>query len=62
MILIPGTPFHLNAMFSIVICTVTYWFNMSDDTVKKTRVLTADGLVSLLEAAVNKIAKPHAQA
>ena len=30
---------------------------MSNDTVKKTRVLTADDLASLLEAAVNKIAK-----
>ena len=33
---------------------------MSNDT-KKTRVLTADDLALLLEAAVNKIAKPRSQ-
>ena len=35
---------------------------MGDDPVKRTRVLTADDLASLLEAAVRKIAKPHAPA
>ena len=33
-----------------------------NDTTKKTRVLTADDLAGLLEAAVNKIAKPRSQA